>query len=204
VGQERRRRKMGYKLSGTMVTGCECDGPLCPCNVDKTPNTPNGKCQGVMLVGVKEGSLDDLDLAGVDVALVYTIPGNPGAGDWSLGLVVDEAASEEQAQALERIIRGDEGGMWGDFSALFGEWRGTQRAAVSVSNGDSPSGSVAGIGNLSVEPFRDGEGNITRVKNAAFGLGPEFTIGQASGTLEGFGVSFDASYGDTVDFEWAS
>lgn len=48
------------------------------------------------------------------------------------------------------------------------------------------------------------EGNPTRVKNAAFGMEPEFTIGQASGSIDGFGISFDASYGDTHAFEWAS
>jgi hypothetical protein len=195
---------MAYKISGTMVTGCECTGPLCPCNVDGTPNTPEGKCQGVIVLGVKEGNLDDLDLSGANAALVYTIPGNPSGGNWAMGLVVDESASDEQSQALERIFGGEEGGMWGEFSALIGERLGTQRAAVSVSDGGSPSGSVSGIGQIGLEPYQDGEGNPTRVKNAVFGMGPEFTIGQASGAVDGFGISFDASYGDTHDFEWAS
>jgi hypothetical protein len=195
---------MAYKISGTMVTGCECTGALCPCNVDATPNTPDGKCQGVIVLGVREGNLDDLDLSGANAALVYTIPGQPSGGNWTIGLVVDDGASDEQAQALERIFRGQEGGMWGDFSALVGEFLGMERAAVSVSDGGSPSGSVTGIGQIGLETFKDMEGNPTRVKNAAFGMGPEFTIGQASGSIDGFGISFDASYGDTHDFAWAS
>src|SRR5438093_493376 len=119
---------MAYRLSGTMVTGCECTGPLCPCNVDGTPNTANGTCQGVIVLGIKSGNLDDLDLSGVDAALLYTIPGNPSGGAWKFGLVVDETADDEKVQALERIFRGDEGGMWGDFSGLVGEWLGTERA----------------------------------------------------------------------------
>jgi hypothetical protein len=195
---------MAYKLAGTMVTGCECTGPLCPCNVDATPNTPDGKCRGVIVMGLKEGNLDELDLSGVDFALVYTIPGNPSGGGWDVGLVVDDSAADEQAQALERIMRGEEGGMWGEFSGLYGEWLGTERAAVNVSGDSSPSGSVTGIGDLAVEPYKDGEGNPTRVKNAIFGMGPEFTIGQASGAIDGFGIKFDASYGDTHEFDWAS
>jgi hypothetical protein len=158
---------------------------------------------GVIVLGVGEGNLDDLDLSGANAALVYTIPGQPSGGNWTIGLVVDEAASNEQAQALERIFRGQEGGMWGEFSGLFGEFLGMERAAVSVSDGGSPSGSVAGIGEIGLQPFQDMEGNPTRVKNAAFGMGPEFTIGQASGSIDGFGISFDASYGDTHDFDWA-
>src|SRR5919204_2143978 len=150
--ERRKEDVMAYKISGTMVTGCECTGPLCPCNVDETPNTPEGKCQGVIVLGVKEGNLDDLDLSGANAALVYTIPGQPSGGSWTMGLVVDEGASDEQAQALERIFRGDEGGMWGEFSALIGEFLDTQRAAVSVSDGGSPSGSVAGIGQIGLEP----------------------------------------------------
>ena len=121
-----------------------------------------------------------------------------------MGLVVDEAASDEQAQAMERIFRGEEGGMWGEFSALIGEFVGSERAAVNVSDGESLSGSVGAIGGIGLAPFKDMEGNPTRVKNAAFGMGPEFTIGQASGSVDGFGIKFDASYGDTHDFDWAS
>ena len=194
---------MAYKISGTMVTGCECTGPLCPCNVDGTPNTPDGKCQGVIVLGIGQGNLDDLDLSGANAALLYTIPGQPSGGNWTIGLIVDDGASDEQAQGLERIFRGQEGGMWGEFSALFGQFLGMERAAVSVSDGGSPSGSVAGIGQIGLQPFKDMEGKPTRVKNAVFGMGPEFTIGQASGSIDGFGISFDASYGDTHDFEWA-
>jgi hypothetical protein len=158
----------------------------------------------VIVLGVKQGNLDDLDLSGVDAALVYTIPGNPSGGNWKMGLVVNDGASDEQAQALERIFRGEEGGMWEAFSPLISEWLGVERAAVSVSDGKSPSGSVAGIGKLGLEPYTDAEGNPTRVKSAVFGMGPEFTIGQASGKVDGFGISFDASYGDTHNFEWAS
>jgi hypothetical protein len=195
---------MAYRLLGTMVTGCECTGPLCPCNVDQAPNTANGTCQGVVMLGIREGDLDDLDLSGIDAALVYTIPGNPSGGGWTIGLVVDESASEETAQALERIFRGDEGGMWGAFAPLVGQWLGLERAAVAVSGGESPSGSVAGAGEIALEPFRDGEGNPTRVSNALFGMGPEFTIARASGAVDAFGISFEASYGDTHEFEWAS
>jgi hypothetical protein len=194
---------MGYKISGTMVTACECTGALCPCNVDEVPNTSNNECQGVIALGVKSGTLDDLDLSGADAALLYTIPGKPSGGGWRIGLIVDESASDEQAQALERIFSGKEGGMWGEFSGLFGGWLGMERAAVSVSDGESPSGSVAGIGEVGVEPFKDADGNPTRVKNAIFGMGPEFTIGQASGSIDGLGIKFDASYGDTHEFDWA-
>jgi hypothetical protein len=94
--------------------------------------------------------------------------------------------------------------MWGEFSGLFGEWLGMERAAVGVSDGDSPSGSLTGIGEVGLETFKDAEGNPTRIKDALFGMGPEFTIGQASGSIDGMGIKFDASYGDTHEFDWAS
>jgi hypothetical protein len=194
---------MAYEISGLMVTACECTGALCPCNVDQVPNTPNNECQGVIALGVKSGNLDDLDLSGANAALLYTIPGKPSDGGWRIGLVVDENASDDQADALERIFSGKEGGMWEEFSGLFGGWLGMERAPVSVSNGGSPSGSVGGMGEVALEPFKDGEGNATRVKNALFGMGPEFTIGQASGSIDGMGIKFGASYGDTHEFDWA-
>jgi hypothetical protein len=47
-----------------------------------------------------------------------------------VSLVVDEGASNEQAQAIERIDSGQEGRPFGDFVPLIGEYLGMERAPV--------------------------------------------------------------------------
>jgi hypothetical protein len=153
--------------------------------------------------GIREGSLDDVDLSGVNVAMGYMAPSNISAGGLKLGLVVDEAASDEQADALERIFRGDEGGMFGEFVPLVGQWLGVERAPVSFSDGDEPSATI-GDTDVRFEAFKGPDGNPTTANNAAFGFAPVFRLGRSSGSSGLLGESFEASYGEAAEFEYTS
>jgi hypothetical protein len=152
--------------------------------------------------GIKDGNLDDTDLSGVNVAMGYMAPSNISSGNLKLGIVVDEGASDEQADALGRIFKGDEGGMFGEFVPLIGEWLGVDRATVSFSDGDEPSAKV-GDSDVTFEAFRDADGKPTTASNAAFGFAPVFTVGQSSGSSGFFDESFEANYGEAAEFEYA-
>jgi hypothetical protein len=195
---------MPWKISGTYVANCSCN-LVCPCPVDGPPTSPDGQCHGHLVFHIENGNLDDTDLSGVDIGLVNLFPSNLTAGGWKFGLVVDEGASDEQAQALERIIKGEEGGPFEQFAALTDEWLGMERAAVSFSDGDRPSGSI-GDSKFTFEPLTGPEGSDTQttVHNAAFGFAEEFRIGRAPGKMSNLGIEFDAIYGETADYEFAS
>jgi len=154
---------------------------------------------------IADGNLDDTDLSGVNVCLVNHFPSNLTAGNWQLGIVVDEGASDEQASAVERIIKGDEGGPFADFAALTEEWLGMERGAVSFSDGSRPSASVSGV-DFGFEPLPgpEGSGAETTVRNAAFGFAEEYRIGKSNGHFNVMGQEFDAIYGESADYEFAS
>jgi hypothetical protein len=173
--------------------------------VDAPPTSADGRCQGHLVFHIADGNLDDTDLAGVDVGMVNLFPSNLSSGGWKLGLVVDEGASDEQAQALERIFKGDEGGPFEQFAALTDEWLGMERAAVSFSNGDKPSASI-GDSSTTFEPLEGPPGSDAQatVRNAMFGFAPEFRIGRAPGKMSNLGIEFDAIYGETADYEFSS
>jgi hypothetical protein len=195
---------MAWKISGTYVANCSCN-LVCPCPVDGPPTSPDGQCHGVGVLHVAVGNLDDTDLSGVTFALVNLWPSNLTAGNWKFGVVVDEGASDEQASAVERIIKGEDGGAFEEFAALTEEWLGMERAPVSFSGGDQPSGSI-GDSSLTFEPLPGPEGSNTQttVKNAMFGFAPEFRIGRAPGRMSALGIEFDAIYGETADYEFSS
>jgi hypothetical protein len=154
---------------------------------------------------IADGNLDDTDLSGVNLGLVNLFPSNLTAGNWKLGIVVDESASDDQASALERIVKGEEGGVFEQFAALTDEWLGMERGPVTFSNGDKPSGSI-GDSSFTFEPLAGPEGSDTQttVKNAAFGFAPEFRVGHAPGKMSALGLDFDAVYGETADYEFSS
>lgn len=194
---------MSWEISGTYVASCNCQ-LICPCPVDGTPTGPNGECRGVAVFNIASGKLDDTDLSGIAFAFCNWFPSNLSAGGWKVGVVLDDGASAAQATALESILHGEAGGPFADFAALYGEWLGVERASVTFSDGDRPSGSVAGRADLTFEPLPGPGGGFTTEKNAMFGFAPEFLIGKAQGHSDLFGLDFDGVYGETADFTFAS
>jgi hypothetical protein len=171
--------------------------------VDGPPTGRDDQCHGLLVYGIQEGNLDDVDLSGVNVALGYMAPSNISSGNLKLGIVVDDGVSDEQANALERIFKGDEGGFFGELVPLIGEWLGVERAAVSFSDGDEPSARI-GDTDVRFEAFKGADGKPTTANNAAFGFAPVFTLGQSSGSSGILGESFEANYGEAAEFEYTS
>jgi hypothetical protein len=194
---------MAYTIKGSYGAVCNCR-LLCPCPIDRLPTGEGDECHGVLIFNVREGDLNGTDLSGVPFALYNHFPSNLTSGNWKVGIVVDEAASEEQAQAIERIVSGQEGGPFADFGPLIGEYVGMQRAKVSLSGDDSPSGSIGGVGDVSTEFATGPDGSPTTVSNAMFGFAPRYRVGKGSGRFKVFGSSYEASYAEGADFEFSS
>ena len=195
---------MAWRISGTYIASCSCQ-LLCPCPTDAPPTGPDGQCRGLGVFHIAEGNLDDTDLAGINMGMVNLFPSNLTAGNWKFGIVVSDNASDEQFNAIDRIMRGQEGGMFAEFSGLIGDYMGNERGEVTFSDGDKPTGSIEGS-SFTFEglPGPEGSGAETTVKNAMFGFAPEFRVGRTSGSQSAMGIEFESVYGETADFEFAS
>jgi hypothetical protein len=191
-------------MKGSYIASCSCQ-LLCPCPTDGPPTGPNGQCHGLGVFHIADGDLDGTDLSGVNIGLVNNFPSNLSSGNWKFGVVVSDNASDEQFDAIGRIMSGQEGGMFADFAGLIGENLGMERGEVSFSDGDRPTGSISGSSfTFDPLPGPEGSGAQTTVKNAMFGFAPEFRVGRTSGSQSAMGIEFDARYGEAADFEWAS
>ncbi|WP_041651978.1 DUF1326 domain-containing protein [Pseudarthrobacter phenanthrenivorans] len=194
---------MSWEMTGTYLGNCTCQ-LICPCPVDGMPTGPNGECRNLNVFHIEKGNLDDTDLSGVNFAFVGWFPRNLSAGGWMVGAVVDQSASAAQVSALETILRGQAGGPFGDLAGLYGEWVGLDRAAVTFTDGDRPSGSVSDKAHITFEPLPGPDGGVTTVKNAMYGFAPEFRIGKGPGRVQLFEQEYDGVYGETSDFMFAS
>jgi hypothetical protein len=154
---------------------------------------------------VSDGSLDDVDLGGTKIALINVFPSNLSAGNWTVGVVVSDDASDAQLDAIDRIMRGQEGGPFEMFASLYGNYLGTERGEITFSDGDTPSMSIRG-NSFTFEPIAgpEGSGAQTTVKNAPFGFAPEFRVGRSSGQSDLFDIQMDANYAETAEYEFAS
>jgi hypothetical protein len=194
---------MAWRIAGSYAATCSCN-LICPCPVDGIPTSPDNECRGFLVFSVKEGNLDDTDLSGVNFALYNHFPSNLTAGNWKVGVVIDEGASDDQANALERIVKGEEGGPFGELSNFYGEYLGTERDSVTLSDGDRPSASIGSSSETTFEPLEGPDGSPTTVKGAMFGFAPEYKIGKGSGKSDRFGLSFEPTYAEAADFEFSS
>jgi hypothetical protein len=194
---------LAYRLAGTYVLHCNCH-LLCPCSIDGPPTSPDGECDASGVWHVESGSSDGTDLSGVDFALYFHAPSNLSAGNWRVGLIVDEGASDDQAQALERIVSGQEGGPFAEFVPLIGEVQPPRRAHVTFSDGDAPSGAVEGETEIRFEPSRGVDGAPTTMSNAPLAFAPIYSIGKGSGRGQAIRGSYEPVYGESAAFEYAS
>jgi hypothetical protein len=194
---------MAWKIAGTYVASCSCN-VICPCPVDGIPTGPDNECKGFLVFSVKDGNLDDTDLSGVNFALYNHFPSNLTSGNWKVGVVIDDGASDEQADALERIVKGEEGGPFGELSNFYGDYLGTERDSVTFSDGNKPSAAVGSSSEVTFEAHEGPDGSPTTVKGAMFGFAPEYKVGKGPGKSDRFGLSYEPIYGESSDFEFAS
>jgi hypothetical protein len=174
--------------------------------MDAKPRTVQGKeeCTGFIAFRVADGRLDDVDLSGVDFALYNYFPSNLTAGNWKVGLVVDSAATDQQASAMERILSGQEGGPFAALAQFFGEYLGMKRASVSITDTDKPTATIEGMSSTTFETLQGPDGRPTTVKNAMFGFAPEFAVGRGPGHSDAFGLKFEGSYGERANYAFSS
>ena len=101
---------------------------------------------------------------------------------------------------LCRVLSGELGGPFGDFAGLIGENLGVERDSVNISGGSVTIGSTS---SAQFEAFQGPGGPVT-IKGAPLAFAPEYRAGTASGRSDRFGLSFDASYGESAEFEYSS
>ena len=103
---------MTWRIRGTYFESCNCDA-ICPCRrVDgvRGGRSTHGVCMGVLSWLIQEGAADDVDLAGLPVAMAISYSDDEPGSPWTWILYLDSRATSEQRAALEGIFTGALGG----------------------------------------------------------------------------------------------
>jgi hypothetical protein len=125
---------MAWKLEGTYFENCNCEW-VCPCTVTSlvAPATQE-RCQVVLIYHVGAGEIEGADVSGLTVAVVADTPRQMTDGDWNLGLIVDDKASQDQADRLTGVFSGQKGGPMAALAPLVGKVLGVERATMEYSD----------------------------------------------------------------------
>jgi len=106
-----------WRMRGDVMEACSC-ATTCPCNFGSDP-TPL-PCDVVLGWRIQDGNYGNTRLDGLNVVLYGRIPGNVFQGNWTVGVYLDQRASQQQAQALGDIFAGNAGGWPAMLSSLIG------------------------------------------------------------------------------------
>jgi hypothetical protein len=141
---------------------------LCPCWLGPDGEPDQGWCDGTFAFDIAEGDADGVDLNGRKVALMAEWPGNFFLGGGKARLYIDDGASDDQQGALEAIFSGKRGGHLEPlFGAVISQWLPAQTAKIDMQWGESPSVSVGTIGQATLQPMKNPDGQPTNVRGAA-------------------------------------
>src|SRR5436190_7130021 len=118
---------MAWKLEGTYFENCSCEFS-CPCTITIDAGADYDYCHFLLAFRIESGDVEGVDVSGLGVALVGDTPKVMAEGNWRVGVVLDEAASDEQAEKLGAVLSGALGGPRGLLGGLLGEMLGLERA----------------------------------------------------------------------------
>lgn len=200
---------MSWKLEGSYFETCSCD-VICPCTASLALGATNDRCNVVLVFNVKSGEVDGTDVSGLTVAAVCDTPKVMSEGNWRLGVVIDAAASEEQAQKLGGVFSGALGGPMEALGPLVGENLGVERLPIEVhEDGLKHSIRIGEEVDFEIEdvvPFGVESGEPAKITGIFHPVGSELTVARATRSkIDAFGIQYEGKAAfSSSQFAWAA
>lgn len=200
---------MSWKIAGSYFETCSCDA-ICPCTASLSFGATHDYCRVVLVFHVKDGEVEGVDVGGLTVAAVADTPKVMSDGNWRVGVFIDAAASDEQAEKLGGVFSGALGGPMAALGALIGEHLGVERAPIevredglthSVKIGDAVDFEIEDIVSFGLE-----NGQPAKLAGIFHPVGPDLTVAHATRSqIDAFGISYEAKAAfSRSEFAWAA
>jgi hypothetical protein len=200
---------MSWKLDLSYFESCSCD-VICPCTASFSYPATHDRCKVTLVFTVRAGEVEGVDVSGLSVAVLADTPKVMTDGNWRLGLFIDEAASDEQADKLGAVFSGALGGPMAALAPLVGEILGVERAPIEVGGeGLKHSVRIGDAVELEIEdivPFGSPTGEPVRLSGVFHPAGNEVTVAHAlRSKVDAFGISYDGNAAfSRSEFSWAA
>jgi hypothetical protein len=200
---------MTWKLDGTYFETCSCE-VICPCTASLANPASFDRCKVTLVFHVIDGDVEGTDVSGLTVAAVADTPQVMSEGNWRLGVIIDAAASDEQAQKLGAVFGGELGGPMQALGPLVGENLGVERQPIEVrEDGLRHSVKIGDAVDFEIEdivPFGVETGEPVRLTGIFHPAGSELTVSRATrSSINAFGIEYEGKSGfSRSDFSWAA
>jgi hypothetical protein len=201
---------MAWKLEGRYFENCPCGVP-CPCTVSLSLGADTERCTPALIFHIDSGEVDGVDVSGLTVIAVGDAPRVMSDGNWNLGMVLDDKASDEQAQKLGAVFSGELGGPMGALAPLVGGNLGMERLPIEFESSDGRHSVRAGdaieIEVEDVVPFGVETGEPARLEGIFHPVSTAFTIAQAKKSkikVFGLDLSHEGKSAFSTGFSWSA
>ena len=200
---------MSWNLEGSYFETCSCS-VICPCTASLALGATNDYCRVLLVFHVKNGEVEGTDVSGLTVAALADTPKVMTEGNWRLGVFIDGAASDEQAEKLGAVFSGALGGPMESLGPLIGENLGVQRAPIEVrEEGLTHAITIGDQVDFEIEdivPFGVESGEPAQLTGIFHPAGPELTVARATrSNIDAFGISYEAEAAfSRSQFSWAA
>ncbi len=157
---------MAYQLEGRLLEVCTCK-VVCPCWVGEDPD--QGICEGVLAWCVDKGTINNVDVSGLTLAVMAHIPGNILKGNWRVVVYVDAKATAQQKEALLKVWTGKLGGPVADLAQLIGEVAGVEQVPITFKvEGGKGTLQIGQAIQAEMAPLQGATGQSTTLHDTAF------------------------------------
>jgi hypothetical protein len=168
------------------------------------------RCRVTLVFNVRDGEVEGTDVSGLTVAAIVDSPKVMTEGNWRMGVFIDAAASDQQAEKLGAVFSGALGGPMAALGPLVAENLGVQRAPIQVrEDGLRHSIRIGDAIDFEVEdvvPFGVETGQPAKLTGIFHPAGPELSIAHATRSkINAFGIEYEGKAGfSTSRFSWAA
>jgi hypothetical protein len=200
---------MAWQIQGTYFETCSCE-VVCPCTASLALGATYDRCRVTLVFHVAGGDVEGTDVSGLTVAALADTPKVMTDGDWKLGVFIDAAASDEQAEKLGAVFSGQLGGPMEALGPLVGENLGVERAPIEVrEEGLTHSVRIGDAVDFEIEdvvPFGVETGEPARLVGIFHPAGSELTVSRATRSqISAFGIEYEGKSGfSNSSFAWAA
>jgi len=201
----------GWRVEGQYMETCDCSY-LCPCISSNLAARPTeGDCKVAIAMRIDRGEKDGLKLDGLSFIVLIHSPKAMGEGNMTVGLIVDERATDQQAEAIGAIATGAAGGPMAALGPLVGRIAGVEKRPISfevdglkrsVKAGDLIDQACEGVPG----PVRAGE--PIHLENTCHPVNSTIALAKATRSrMHAFGINWDDASGTRnghfAPFAWA-
>jgi hypothetical protein len=200
---------VSWNITGSYFETCSCN-VVCPCTASLALGATLDRCKVTLVFRVKSGSVEGTDVSGLTVAAIVDTPKVMTDGNWRVGVFIDGAASDQQAEKLGGVFSGALGGPMAGLAPLISENLGVERAPIEIrEDGLRHSVKIGDAVDFEIEdvvPFGVETGQPAKLTGIFHPAGSELTVARATrSNINGFGIAYEGKAAfSTSNFAWSA